>query len=95
VVQKNTLKVLIDLKGVKGVRHHNRKYFKYIALTKMVHDPIFKNNVMLVDKEDILAEFESIYKYASNDIVGFHPNQLIEVPKDTLDNRILFILEQI
>jgi hypothetical protein len=82
VLQKKTLKVLIDLKGVKAVRHHNRKYFKYIALTNMVNDPVYKNNVIIVDKEEILAEFESIYKYATNDVVGFHPNQLIEVPRE-------------
>lgn len=89
VVQKKTLKVLIDLKGVKAVRVHSKKYFKYIALTGLVNDPVFKDNIMMVDKEEILAEFESIYKYASNDTIGFNPNQLIEVPKENY----LYVLE--
>ena len=89
VVQKNTLKVLIDLKGVKAVRSNSKKYFKYIALTGLVNNPVFKDNVMMVNKEDLLAEFESIHKYASSDNHGFHPNQLIEVPKENY----LYVLE--
>jgi hypothetical protein len=82
VIQTNTLKVLIDLKGVKSVRYHSKKYYKYIALTGMVNDPVYTNNVMMVDKDEIQAEFESIYKYASKDTVGFHPNKLTEVPQE-------------
>ena len=82
VLQKNTLKVLIDLKGVKSVRLHSKKYFKYIPLTGLVNDPVFKSNLIMNDTVDILSEFESIYKYASSDTVGFYPNKLIEVPKE-------------
>ena len=82
VVQKNTLKVLIDLKGVKAVRFYSKKYFKYIALTGLENDPVFKDNVMMVDKEDILAEFESYYDSASKDTIGYFPIKINEVPKE-------------
>ncbi len=89
VVLKLPLKVLIDLKGVKAVRVNSKKYFKYVALRGMVNEPVYKDNILMVDKEDLLAEFESIFKYASNDTIGFNPNQLIEVPKENY----LYMLE--
>ena len=76
---------------VKGdlIFFNSKKYFKYIALRGMVNEPVYKDNILMVDKEDLLAEFESIFKYASNDTTGLHPIKLIEVPKENY----LYMLE--
>lgn len=57
-VLKNTLKVLLD---VSGIRRKPQEY-RYKTMEKMDSDPVFnKNNILLVDATDILRDFFDDY----------------------------------
>ncbi len=58
VVLRNTLKTVIDASGIRAVRHKSRQVYQYFPILKMENDPVFKNNVLMVDTNDILQEFE-------------------------------------
>lgn len=50
VVLPNTLKIIIDKYSIR------KKELRYVSLRSMENDPVFKNDIMLVDKEDIIFE---------------------------------------
>jgi site-specific DNA recombinase len=50
VVLKNTLKLIIDKISIR------KKELRYVPIRALVNDPVFKENILLVDKQDIINE---------------------------------------
>jgi site-specific DNA recombinase len=77
VVLKVPLKVIIDKISIR------KKVAKYTTLRAMVHEPVFNENVLLVDKQDILNELAFTIQEKGWIIV----DTLLEVePKEDIQN---------
>ncbi len=75
VVLIRTLKLFIFADGVRKFGGRNEKVYKYLPVTKMENDPVYKENILLNDIKDIREEFENL-KY------------LAEIPHTLTDVRL-------
>lgn len=63
IILTNKLKFFIYANGVRKYGGRNTKIYKYLALTKLINDPVFKDNILMVDTRDILEEFQNIISF--------------------------------
>ncbi len=83
IVLINTLKIFIYISGVRSVSFNTKKKYKYIGITKMENDPVFKNNTFLMNKNEILEELENIIFYSNQEESElFNKPKFIEVPEE-------------
>ena len=69
----NTLKVLLDIQSIRK----KPIVYRYTSTSKMVNDPVFKNNILLVEVEDIKQEMINKLKY--NDWTNIPKKHLLEI----------------
>lgn len=60
---KTTLKLFVYSRGVRSFGGQKEKIYKYLPLTKMVNEPVYKESILLVDTKDILEEFQHTISY--------------------------------
>ena len=83
VTLNTTLKLFIYSRGVRSFGGQKEKIYKYLALTKMVNEPVYNfENKLMVDCSEIFEELKSIIKYAENDNVNIYPHKIITIPKE-------------
>lgn len=83
IVLKTPLKTLIDLKGVKSVRHQAKRYYKYLSIHKMDNEPIINEKFKLInDLNEMYTELENIVYWATQDNFDdtFNLTRFQEVP---------------
>ncbi|MFV8366216.1 recombinase family protein [Flavobacterium sp. XS1P27] len=78
---KQTLKLLINAGGVRAVRYNSNKVYQYLDVVKMINDPVFKDNILMNDIDDILNEFESEIRYYTES-VGIFGLPLVTIDKE-------------
>lgn len=78
-----TLKLIIYAGGVRSVRFHSKKTYKYLPLLQMENEPIFKNKILIADKNELITEVNYLVNLANQDTGDFELTQkFIEVPKE-------------
>jgi site-specific DNA recombinase len=83
VVLKTTLKLFIYSRGVRSFGGQKEKIYKYMALTKMVNEPVYNfENKLMVECSEIFEELKSIIKYAENDKVNMYEHKIVIIPKE-------------
>jgi DNA invertase Pin-like site-specific DNA recombinase len=83
-----TLKLFIYTTGIRIYGGRNEKKYMYLAKNGIENDPVYKNNILMVDKEDIANEFHSLIYY--KDGLGILP---ITEMKTILPENYIYILE--
>ncbi len=85
VVLRNTLKLIIDIPLSQKRGNISNKSYEYVALSKMVNDPVFKDNILMNDLKNIEEEIENIYELAES-VKGkdsmILPDNISIVPKE-------------
>lgn len=73
---KLPLKLILDVNASRGTRWQRPIEYKYISILNMVNEPIFKENVLKTDIDDIKTEIENIAELATKENFG-----LLDVPQ--------------
>lgn len=73
---KLPLKLILDINASRGTRWQRPIEYKYISIPKMENEPVFKNNILIVDIKDLKIEVENIVDLASRENFG-----LIDAPQ--------------
>lgn len=82
-----TLKLFIYSRGVRNFGGQKEKIYKYLALTKMINEPVYNfENKLMVESSEIFEEYKSIIKYAENDNVNIYPHKIVTIPKENWIN---------
>ncbi len=68
ITLNTTLKLFIYSRGVRSFGGQKEKVYKYLPLTLMEYEPVYKDNILMVDVVDIHEEFQNLisYKNVSN-----------------------------
>ncbi len=83
ITLNRTLKLLIFAGGVRSVRFHSKKIYRYLPVLHMENEPIFKNNILIADKTELLTEVNYLVQLANQDTGNVELHQkFIEVPKE-------------
>jgi len=92
VTLHSTVKTIINVGGIKAVRFKGNRKYQYMQIVKMENDPVYVDNILMVEKEDILNEYHhKVHQYQQElelyNSAGFtltDTPQLIDVPKENL-----------
>lgn len=63
VTLKTTLKLFIYSRGVRNFGGQKEKVYKYLPLIKLENEPVFKDNILLVEISDIFDEVQNLISY--------------------------------
>lgn len=88
----STVKTIINVGGIKAVRFKENRKYQYMQIVKMENDPVYVDNIMKVEKEDILNEYhrkadqyqQELELYNSAGFTLTDTPALIDVPKENL-----------
>jgi DNA invertase Pin-like site-specific DNA recombinase len=73
--------LFINAGGVRAVRYNSNKKYEYVSTTKLINQPVFKDNILMVDTPDILNEFQSELKY-STETDGMYGKQYTTIDRN-------------
>ncbi|MFD1603009.1 recombinase family protein [Flavobacterium artemisiae] len=88
----STVKTIINVGGIKAVRFKENRKYQYMQIVKMENDPVYVDNILKVEKEDILNEYlrkvnqyqQELELYNSAGFTLTDTPALIDVPRENL-----------
>ena len=78
---KNTLKLFVYSKGARTFGGQKGKLFKYLPILNLENNPIYRNNILIIDKSEINSELISILKHEDLKM-DVNPYIPIVIPKE-------------
>jgi site-specific DNA recombinase len=86
-IKLGSLKLFIYARGVRSFGGQKEKIYKYLPMVKMLNEPVYnENNILISDKNELVEEFESMKHYIDNDTINFYPHKFIFIPKENILN---------
>lgn len=92
ITLNSTVKTIINVGGIKAVRFKENRKYQYMQIVKMENDPVYVDNILKVEKEDILNEYnhkvsqyqQELELYNSAGFTLTDTPSIIDVPKENL-----------
>lgn len=92
VTLHSTVKTIINVGVIKAVKFKDNREYQYMQIVKMENDPVYVDNILMIEKDDILSEYQhKVYQHQQElelyNSAGFTLTStpaLIDVPKENL-----------